>query len=110
MLNHHVIDATWDGDRGRWYLKIKNLETGHVIDWCNFMIHASGILNHWKWPDILGLKSFRGQLIHGAAWPDSADYHGKRVAVLGCGSSGIQIVPTIQPDVEQLVNFIRTST
>lgn len=54
-------------------------------------------ISNWKWPDIPGLHSFKGELVHSAAWPDNADFHGKKVAVLGCGSSGVQIVPNIQP-------------
>jgi len=53
--------------------------------------------SNWKWPDIPGLHSFQGDLVHSAAWKDGLDYQGKTVAVLGSGSSGVQIVPTIQP-------------
>lgn len=53
--------------------------------------------SNWRWPDIPGLHSFQGPLVHSAAWDSSVSYKGKRVAVLGCGSSGVQIVPTIQP-------------
>lgn len=53
--------------------------------------------SNWKWPDIPGLHSFKGKLLHSAAWDKNADWRGKKVAVLGCGSSGVQIVPTIQP-------------
>lgn len=66
--------------------------------------------SHWKWPDILGLHSFQGELLHSAAWDSKADWKGKTVAVLGTGSSGVQIVPTIQPDVKQLVTFVRSPT
>lgn len=53
--------------------------------------------SNWKWPDIPGLHSFKGDLIHSANWKKDYDLCGKRVAVLGCGSSGVQIVPSIQP-------------
>lgn len=53
--------------------------------------------SNWKWPDISGLHSFEGKLIHSAAWDHNADLAGKNVAVLGCGSSGVQIVPAILP-------------
>ena len=43
------------------------------------------------------MHSFEGELLHSAAWSEQTDYHNKKVAVLGCGSSGVQIVPTIQP-------------
>ncbi|KFG84108.1 putative steroid monooxygenase [Metarhizium anisopliae] len=132
-LGHKVIHAAWDGQQGIWNVKIENVSDGSVIDdWCHFLISGSGILNNWKWPDIPGIDSFRGQLLHSAAWDPSADWRGKSVAVLGCGSSGIQIIPTIQPgianyfyilwrcsmgsiadrslDVKKLITFIRTPT
>ncbi|KAI9870993.1 MAG: hypothetical protein M1830_003547, partial [Pleopsidium flavum] len=110
-LSHMVTGATWDEEEGIWKLRIKNLELGDVFDdWCNVLINGSGILNNWKWPDIPGLHSFNGSLIHSAAWRDDYDLKGKKIAVLGCGSSGVQIVPTLQPDVEHLVTFIRTPT
>ncbi|OAA59737.1 Flavin monooxygenase-like protein [Niveomyces insectorum RCEF 264] len=110
-LSHRVISADWDDEQGIWKLKIEDLATGTVIDdWGHFMITASGVLNNWKWPDIPGLYSFQGQLVHSANWDNSVDWTGKKVAVLGCGSSGIQIVPTIQPDVKHLTTFIRTPT
>lgn len=51
----------------------------------------------WKWPEISGLHSFAGDLIHTAAWPEKYDYTNKKVAVIGNGSSGVQLVPAIQP-------------
>ncbi|KAL4947586.1 hypothetical protein BDW69DRAFT_204246 [Aspergillus filifer] len=110
-LSHRVIAAKWNEPEGIWELRIEDLTTGTVFeDSCHFMISASGILNNWKWPDIAGLHSFKGQLVHSAAWDNSIDWRGKKVAVLGCGSSGVQIVPTLQPEVEHLTTFIRTPT
>ncbi|KAJ5738507.1 hypothetical protein N7493_001662 [Penicillium malachiteum] len=98
QLNHQVTAAAWDENQGIWNVEVKNLNTGSVIqDWGHVLINGCGVLNNWKRPEIPGLHSFAGDLIHSAAWPDSQDLTGKAVAVLGCGSSGVQIVPTIQP-------------
>lgn len=51
----------------------------------------------WKWPDIEGLNTFKGELYHTANWKDDHEFQGKIVAVIGSGSSGIQIVPQLQP-------------
>lgn len=56
----------------------------------------------WKWPDIQGLQSFGGTLVHSARYPQDLDLTGKTVGVIGAGSSGIQIVPTIQPSKQAL--------
>ncbi|KAJ5783021.1 cyclohexanone monooxygenase [Penicillium paradoxum] len=110
-LNHLVTGAAWNEEEGIWNLEIKNRETGETLhDWGHILINGCGVLNNWKWPDIPGLHSFKGDLIHSAAWPEDYDVTNKTVAVLGCGSSGVQIVPTIQPKVKSLTTFIRTPT
>jgi len=43
-------------------------------DSCDVFISASGALNDWKWPDIPGLHSFKGKLLHSANWDESYDY------------------------------------
>ncbi|RDL40506.1 Uncharacterized protein BP5553_00485 [Venustampulla echinocandica] len=111
LTSHKVVRAEWDEEQGIWKLQVQNLVTNTIFDdYCHFLLDASGILNNWKWPDIEGLRSFTGELIHSADWPKHFEYAGKRVAVIGNGSSGIQIVPAIQPDVKQLVHFVRSPT
>jgi cation diffusion facilitator CzcD-associated flavoprotein CzcO len=53
--------------------------------------------SNWKWPQIPDLQDFKGELIHSADWPENFVYSGKKVAIIGNGSSGVQIVPTLQP-------------
>jgi len=53
--------------------------------------------SNWKWPDIPGVHDFKGHLAHSAKWDDSYSFQDKRVAVIGSGSSAIQIVPKLQP-------------
>lgn len=97
-LKHNVCEAIWNEEEGVWRVRIRILETGEVIeDDCHILINGTGILNNWKWPDIPGLHSFKGDLVHSATWSTEHNIDGKRVAVLGSGSSGIQIIPNIQP-------------
>ncbi|KAK7988530.1 Cytochrome c oxidase polypeptide 5 [Apiospora arundinis] len=108
---HRVSGAWWDEARGLWDLNVLNLTTGEEFrDEANFIVDGSGVLNNWKWPDIEGLNSFQGQLVHTASWPENFNYAGKTVAVIGNGSSGVQLVPTIQPDVKKLYHCVRTPT
>lgn len=51
----------------------------------------------WKWPAIPNREQFKGQMLHSANWDDSIQLQGKRVGVIGSGSSAVQIVPNIQP-------------
>lgn len=66
------------------------------------------MLNSWKYPDIPGLDLFKGKLMHSARWDNDYDLTGKRVAVIGGGSSAVQIVPSIQPTVGKLYAFLRS--
>ncbi|OAA60218.1 Flavin monooxygenase-like protein [Niveomyces insectorum RCEF 264] len=110
-LSHAVVGATWDEAQSIWRVKVEDTQRKVVFeDWCHFLLNAGGILNHWKWPDIPGLRSFEGQLIHSANWPADADLQDKNVAVIGNGSTGIQIVPAIQPYVKHLTHLIRSPT
>lgn len=78
---------------------------------CNVLITARGQLNNINWPAVDGLDTFKGKLMHSAAWDESYDFANKRVAVIGNGSSSIQIVPSLQkvPGVDLKV-FMRSRT
>ena len=67
--------------------------------------------SHHSWPNIPGLKDFKGHVTHSADWDHSYDYSNKRIAVIGNGSSGIQIVPQMAklPGTD-VTNFIRGPT
>jgi cation diffusion facilitator CzcD-associated flavoprotein CzcO len=67
-----------------------------------------GPLAEPKVPDIPGLDSFKGAKFHSARWDHDHDVSGERVASIGTGASAIQLVPSIQPDVERLHVFQRT--
>ncbi len=70
---------------------------------------ATGCLSAVKRPDIPGIEEFAGQVLHTADWPrEPVDLAGKRVGVIGTGSSGIQVIPRIAPEVAELVVFQRT--
>ncbi|AEO67780.1 uncharacterized protein THITE_2050573 [Thermothielavioides terrestris NRRL 8126] len=95
---HEVVGARWDEDNTELQQR------------CDFLINASGILNNWRWPAIPGLHSFKGELLHSAAWDDTVQLAGKRVGLIGNGSSGVQILPEIQPVAAHLTTFIREPT
>jgi cation diffusion facilitator CzcD-associated flavoprotein CzcO len=108
-LNHRLIHAKFDEDKSLWNLKIRHGDEV-IEDTCDILVSANGHLSKWTWPSIVGLHSFRGDLIHSAEWSDDIDYTGKRVAVIGNGSSAIQIVPQMTKVASQVTNFIRAAT
>ncbi|KIK70801.1 hypothetical protein GYMLUDRAFT_184786 [Collybiopsis luxurians FD-317 M1] len=109
-LSHEVIRAEWLETTKKWEITIKGPDGKRFKDECNVFINAGGVLNDWKWPKIEGLHDFQGILCHTARWPQDFDYKDRTVAVIGCGSSGIQVLATMQPDVKQLYHFIRSPT
>ena len=107
-LQHTVLGAEWSSEDAKWTIKIQRPDGTVFEDTCDFFINGSGLLNNWKWPDIKGLKSFKGQICHSADWDPDMKLDGKRVAVVGSGSSSIQIVASIQPRVEKLYTWVRS--
>lgn len=108
-VRHEVVGANWSDDEGKWTVQIKNLATNTVFsDTCDFLTVSTGILNSWQWPDIKGLHNFTGKLMHTADYDASYDIDGKEVAVIGGGSSAIQVVPNIQPKVKKIDHYMRS--
>ncbi|KAF2652919.1 cyclohexanone monooxygenase [Lophiostoma macrostomum CBS 122681] len=110
-LNHEITQASWDETAGVWNVTVKNLLTGDVfVDTAEILINGSGVLNNWKWPNIDGLRDFEGTICHTARFDTSVDLRGKRVAVIGMGSSGIQVTAEISQYVEHMYTWIRSPT
>ena len=63
---------------------------------CDVKWLTAMLFSNWKWPDVDDLHTFEGDLIHTANWPEDFDATGKTVAVIGNGSTGIQVVPELQ--------------
>jgi cation diffusion facilitator CzcD-associated flavoprotein CzcO len=83
------------------------------VDESDIFIKATGILNRWEWPKIPGLDRFKGTLLHSAdknSWSAGFDPTGKRIAVIGGGSSGIQIVPQLQPKATHVDHYMKGKT
>lgn len=108
-LQHRVEHVEWDDTAGVWRCKVRNLVTDAVTeDSAEFFINAGGVLNNWKWPAIPGLHDFKGKLMHSAHYEEGYDLSNKRVAVIGAGSSGVQLVAAIQQKVKHLYHWIRS--
>ncbi|KAM7212132.1 cyclohexanone 1,2-monooxygenase [Rhypophila decipiens] len=101
-FNHKVINAVWHEDAGHWQVTVLDTKNNAQRDeFCEILISSQGVLVHESWPSISGLRDsetlgprrFKGHVTHSARWDHNFDYSGKRIAVIGNGSSGIQIVP-----------------
>ncbi|WQF88077.1 Putative flavin monooxygenase, FAD/NAD(P)-binding domain superfamily [Colletotrichum destructivum] len=105
--NSKVAEAQWQEDKGVWSVKVEGLDATEVHQ-SEILVNAGGILNNFKMPEIPGLSDFGGPIVHTAAWDDSVDLLGKRVAIIGAGASAVQLLPAIQPLCRSIDVYIRT--
>jgi cation diffusion facilitator CzcD-associated flavoprotein CzcO len=111
--DHGVMERTRFNDEvvacefhdGKWRLETAS---GHC-DTVDVVIAATGVLHHPRIPDIDGLDEFAGASFHSARWDHSVPIDGKRVGVVGTGSTAIQITSALVERVEQLALFQRTA-
>ncbi|KAL3488334.1 hypothetical protein BJX62DRAFT_253348 [Aspergillus germanicus] len=107
---HAIKGAVWDEEDAKWELSVQSPDGTVFQDRVDVFINAGGVLNNWKWPSIEGLHSFQGKLIHSARWDEDYDFTNKKVATIGIGSSGIQIVPQLAKHVSSMDVYVRTQT
>lgn len=89
---------------GRWRVELSDGSR----DECDFVIAATGVLHHPAYPDIEGLDAFEGACFHSARWDHAVPLAGRRVGIVGTGSSAVQIVSALVDRVGELVLFQRT--
>lgn len=97
-----IVEARWTGRH--WQLRTATGEE-HRHD---VLVHATGLLRNPNWPDIRGLDSFAGAVMHSAAWDHSVATDGRRVGVVGSGSTGVQIVSALAGRAGHLGHFARS--
>ncbi|MBV8296022.1 MAG: NAD(P)/FAD-dependent oxidoreductase [Acidimicrobiia bacterium] len=105
QLGTRVVAATFRDAADCWEIRT---DTGEVVT-ARFFISAVGCLSAANVPAIPGLDTFGGEWHHTAAWPhEGVDFTGKRVGLVGTGSTGIQAAPVIAGQAEHLYVFQRT--
>ncbi len=100
-----VVSAVFCADSGRWAV---TTHTGAQYS-ARFFVCSTGPLSQPRWPDIPGLDSFAGQRLHSARWNAAVPLAGRRIAVIGTGSSAAQLVPPLAAQAAQLHVFQRTA-
>lgn len=104
-LNTRVVSARWDDGGEHWQL---GLEDGSQVS-ARFVISATGVLTVPLQPDLPGFDAYQGPVLRSMEWPEEGfDFSGKRVGIIGTGSTSIQIVPVIAPQAKELFLFQRT--
>jgi cyclohexanone monooxygenase len=105
QFNTRVISAQFDAAQGHWLIETSDRARTSAA----FCIMATGCLSSPNLPSFKGLDSFAGDRYHTGHWPhQEVDFSGKRVAIIGTGSSAVQSIPIIARQAKQLYIFQRT--
>lgn len=106
LFQHYVTSATWSDTEAKWTITILD---GPIFK-ARFFLPNTGFAARRYIPDFKGLESFKGTWIHPSYWPmeGEPDLKGKKIAVIGTGSTGIQLVQELAPLSSEFVLFQRT--
>jgi cation diffusion facilitator CzcD-associated flavoprotein CzcO len=104
QFNVAVNGARWDEESQIWVI---SLADGTSVTG-RYLVTATGFLSQPNKPDINGINDFAGTVIHTAAWDDSHDLTGERVAVIGTGATAVQLIPEIAKQTGELTVYQRT--
>ena len=106
QLDTQMRGATFDEVAQRWQVSADGGQTWSA----RFLVMASGPLSSPNTPEFTGLTSFAGPIHHTARWPyEAVDFTGKRVGIVGTGSSAVQAIPLIAQQASELTVFQRTA-
>lgn len=100
--------ATWDEESATWQVTIRDADGRQETLTACGLICAVGQFSNFVIPNIKGAKDFNGPSFHTADWRDDVDLEGKRVAVIGAGASGFQLVPAIADETRHVDVYQRT--
>lgn len=102
-FNEEISDCLFE--QGRWQLQMKS---GHR-DSADIVIAATGVLHHPSHPNIPGAEDFEGAIFHSSRWDHSLALEGKRIGIIGNGSTGVQIISDLAGRADKLEHYQRTA-
>ena len=102
--NTVVEGARWDEDASLWRIALRD---GATVS-ARFLLTATGFLSQPKVPEIAGIETFEGKVIHTTEWEDDFDAAGKRIAVIGTGATAVQLIPELAKRAADLTVYQRT--
>lgn len=107
-LNTEVVRGRFNPETSLWEVLLRDGEGREWEETANFVVSGSGLFSTPKIPDFPGIDDFAGPIIHSAKWDSSFDPAGKRVGIVGNGSTGVQIMPWLARHAEHVYVFQRT--
>jgi cyclohexanone monooxygenase len=99
-----VVALAYDDGTSRWTVRT---DRGDTVS-APFCVMATGCLSTAQMPELPGAADYRGRIYHTGTWPGPVDFSGRRVGVIGTGSSGIQVIPEVAAQADRVVVFQRT--
>jgi 4-hydroxyacetophenone monooxygenase len=107
-LNTKLVSGDWDESSKKWLLRFEG-PGGQVEDVeTSFVVSGAGLFSTPSLPDIPGIERFQGEMFHTTAWNHAYDYTGKRVAVIGNGSTGSQLARGVAERAQSLTIYQRS--
>lgn len=103
-----LIEATFDDRTGTWKMEFKDEGGGQISRNANVIVSGVGLFNTPKVPLFEGLEKFQGSIIHSTEWDDTVEIRDKAIAIVGNGSTGVQLMPRLAEVATDLYVFQRT--
>lgn len=105
QLNTEIISADFQNDSGIWLVKTEDEKEFT----CKYFVSAMGMISQPVLPNIKGRENFSGPCFHSSRWPqEDLDYSGKKIGIIGCGASTVQMLPIMAKTAESVTVFQRT--
>jgi monooxygenase len=112
-FGQRVARAEWSSKRALWTVGVENVATGETFDMtARWLFCGSGYYRYDEGytPGFEGLERFGGTVVHPQHWPEDLDYAGKRVVVIGSGSTAVTLIPSIAREAAHVTMLQRTPT
>jgi monooxygenase len=110
-LHTRVVGADWSTEQARWTLQLETADGPRKMT-CGFLYSCAGYFDYDEAyrPDLPGIDSFAGRVVHPQFWPEDLDYAGQRVVVIGSGATAVTLVPAMAPEAASVTMLQRSPT
>lgn len=105
QLNTEIVSADFQEGNGLWLVKTR---AGEEFT-CKYFVSAMGMISEPVIPKFKGMENFKGACFHSARWPEGLDYEGKRIGIIGAGSTTVQMLPVTAETAKSVTVFQRTA-
>lgn len=110
-FNTRVLSADWDSSTDTWTVRTDH-DGDETTYRCRFLFFGTGYYNYDEpyRPDFPGLEQFSGEVIHPQHWPESLDYTGKKLVVIGSGATAVSMIPSLTEKAGHVTMLQRSPT